>query len=156
MTTPRTYSIFPTGARCRARRQGFTIAEVLVAATVLLLGIVTAITTLQRGLQASDTARNLSFATQLMQSEMEQLRLKNWSQIEDLQGGGNTTVALDRSAADTAARFTCTRAITNLREDMKEITLTTVWRGYDGRPHVARLITRYGHNGLNDYISTVH
>jgi len=142
--------------RSSARRRGFTIAEVLVAATVLLLGIVSAITALQRGMQASDTARNLSFATQIMQSEMERLRLKSWSQLEELQGSGNATVALDRSAGDTAARFTCTRAITNLREDMKEITLTTVWNGYDGRPHVARLVTRYGHNGLNDYISTVH
>jgi Tfp pilus assembly protein PilV len=140
----------------RALTAAFTIAEVLLASTVLLLGIVTAITTLQRGLQASDTARNLSFATQLMQSEMERLRLKSWSQLEELQSSGNTTVTLDRSAADVAARFSCTRAITNLKDDMKEITLTADWRGYDGRSHTARLVTRYGHNGLNDYVSTVH
>ncbi len=140
----------------RAPAAAFTIAEVLVASTVLLLGIVTAITSLQRGLQASDTARHLSMATQLMQSEMERLRLKSWSQIEELQGAGDTTVPLDRSAGDAGARFACTRSITNLKEDMKEITLTAEWRGYDGRPHTARLVTRYGHNGLNDYISTVH
>ncbi len=140
----------------RASTGAFTIAEVLLASTVLLLGIVTAITTLQRGLQASDTARNLSFATQLMQSEMERLRLKSWSQLEELQGSGDAAVTLDRSAADAAARFSCTRAITNLKDDMKEITLTAQWRGYDGRFHTARLVTRYGHNGLNDYISTVH
>jgi Tfp pilus assembly protein PilV len=146
----------PATAPRHASVAAFTIAEVLVASTVLLLGIVTAITSLQRGLQASDTARHLSMATQLMQSEMERLRLKSWNQIEELQGSGNTTVPLDRSAGDPSARFACTRTIANLKEDMKEITLIAEWRGYDGRQHTARLVTRYGHNGLNDYISTVH
>jgi hypothetical protein len=36
---------------------------------------------------------------------------------------------------------------------MKQITLTAVWRGYDGREHTARLITRYG---KNDYFYTTH
>lgn len=140
----------------RVAHGAFTIAEVLVAATVLLLGIVTAITTLQRGLQASDTARNLALATQLMQSEMERLRLKNWSQLEELQASGDTAVAVDSSAGGAGSRFVCTRTITNFKDDMKEITLSTEWRGYDGRAHVSRVITRYGHNGLNDYINTVH
>jgi type II secretory pathway pseudopilin PulG len=140
----------------RVASQAFTLAEVMIAATVLLLGIVSAITTLQRGMQASDTARNLSLATQLMQSEMERLRLKSWGQLEELQHSGVTTVPLDSTAGRSASRFACTRTITNLKDDMKEILLTAEWRGYDGRPHTARLVTRYGHYGLNDYVSTSH
>jgi Tfp pilus assembly protein PilV len=134
----------------------FTLAEVMIAATVLIFGLVTAITTLQRGQQAVDTSRNLALATQLMQSEMERLRLKSWAQLETLQGSGVTTVTLDSSAGSAAARFTCTRTINDLKADMKEIVLATQWRGYDGQPHTARLITRYGKNGLNDYINTAH
>lgn len=45
---------------------GFTLVEVMFAALVLALGIATAIVTLQRGLQAIDTARNYTYAGQLM------------------------------------------------------------------------------------------
>ncbi|MBI2497610.1 MAG: hypothetical protein HYV75_06755 [Opitutae bacterium] len=48
------------------------------------------------------------------------------------------------------------REITDVKTGMKQISLTAAWRGYDGRPHTARLITRYGRNGLNDYFYTVH
>ncbi len=134
----------------RPRSAAFTILEVMVASTVLLFGLVTAITTGQRGLQAIDTARHLTTASQLMQSEMERLRLLNWSQLQTLQQSGDTAVA----AGTGAERFTCTRAITDVKTGMKEITLTTLWRGYDGRAHTARLITRYGQSGLNDYFYT--
>lgn len=146
----------PRGPRSPRRLAAFTLVEVMIASFVLIFGIVTAITTLQRGQQAVDTARNLALATQLMQSEMERLRLKSWAQLETLQGSGVATITLDSSAGSAAARFTCTRTITNLKTDMKEITLATEWRGYDGRAHTARLITRYGKYGLSDYINTTH
>jgi Tfp pilus assembly protein PilV len=136
------------------RARAFTIVEVMVASTVLIFGIVTAITTSQRGLQALDTARNLTAASQVMQSEMERIRLLNWSQLEALQQSGDTAVKTDATTG--LARLTCTRAIDTMKTDMKQITLTAVWRGYDGREHTARLITRYGKSGLNDYFYTTH
>lgn len=135
--------------------RAFTLVEVMVASVVLIFGIVSAITTMQRGLQAVDTSRNLALATQLMQTEMERLRLKSWTQLEALQASNQTAVALD-GTVPAAARFNCTRSITDAKADMKEITLVTQWNGYDGRPHTARLITRYSRNGLSDYISTAH
>ncbi|MDI1247425.1 MAG: hypothetical protein PSV13_00955 [Lacunisphaera sp.] len=130
--------------------RSFTLVEVMVASTVLVFGIVSAITVSQRGLQALDTARNLTAAAALMQNEMERVRLLNWAQLGTLQSAGDPTVA----HAD-AARFACTREITDVKTGMKEIRLITTWRGYDGRPHTARLITRYGKNGLNDYFYTI-
>lgn len=137
----------------RCPRRAFTLLEVMVAATVLLFGIATAITALQQGFQAVDTARTLTQAGQLMQTELEQLRLKNWSQLQALQAAGGSTVTLEGTAG---ARFTCTREITDVKTGMKKITLTTTWRGYDGRPHTARLITCYGQTGLNDYFYTTY
>ena len=132
-------------AKNRHRIRAFTIVEVMVAATVLLFGIVSAITVYQRGFQALDTSRKLSAASQLMQSEMERLRLMSWDQLETLQQSGNTTVEMSG-----AKPFSCVREIRDVKTNMKQITLATVWRGYDGREHVARLITRYGRTGLND------
>lgn len=136
--------------RLRGCGPGFTLLEVMIASIVLVLGIVTAITTLQRGFQSLDSARNLTSASQVMQSEMERLRLKNWTQIEDLQKASPSLIATEDQ------RFTCTLAITDLKTDMKEIVLRAEWRGYDGRPQTARLITRYGKSGLNDYFYTTH
>lgn len=138
----------------RFRPAGFTLVEVMVASLVLIFGIVTAVTTSQRGLQALDTARNLTAASQIMQSEMERIRLLSWTQLQTLQQSGNTAVIL-MAGADTG-RFACTREITDSKTDMKQITLAANWRGYDGREHTARLITRYGKGGLNDYFYTTH
>lgn len=139
-----------TRARNLRSFRAFTLVEVMVASTVLIFGIVSAITVSQRGLQALDTARNLTTATQLMQNEMERVRLLNWAQLGTLQQSGDTTVTHPDSD-----RFTCTREIADVKTDMKEIRLVASWRGYDGRPHTARLITRYGKNGLNDYFYTI-
>lgn len=143
-----THYRFPVGA--------FSLVEVMVASMVLVFGIVSAITAMQSGLKALDTARNLATATQLMQTEMERLRLKSWSQLEAVQLSGATTVAPDAAASSLPAQFACTRRITSPKTDMKEITLVATWNGYDGRAHTARLVTRYGRNGLSDYISTAH
>jgi type II secretory pathway pseudopilin PulG len=133
---------------------GFSLLEVMMAAGVLALGIASSIIVLQRGLQALDTARNLTGATQVMQSEMERLRLLNWAQMEQLEQSHDTWVPIDNAAAGTG--LTCTREISDYKAEMKQIVLTASWRGVDGRSHSARMITRYGKNGLNDYFYTVH
>src|SRR3954468_20050192 len=121
----------------------FTLLEVMIASIVMILAITTAITTLQHGFQSVDSARNLTYASQVMQSEMERLRLKSWSQIQALQDSGATTVATSAVSGTATASFTCQRTIRDLKADMKEITLESSWRGYDGRSHVARFVTRY-------------
>jgi Tfp pilus assembly protein PilV len=139
----------PRAAGARA----FTLAEVMIASLVLVFGIVSAISAMQSGLRAMDRTRKLALATQVLQTEMEQLRLKSWTQLEAL--AGMSSFAPD-SAASGAGAFTCTRTITSPKADMQEITLTAEWRGSDGRPQTAKLITRYGKHGLNDFISTAH
>lgn len=148
-------STFGTKA-AHARTWGFTLVEVMVASIVLVLGITTSITTLQHGFRAVDTARNYTFASQLMQSELERLRLKNWSQLEELQNSRETTVAVPAVAGMATGSFTCVRTIRDLKTDMKEITLVSTWRGIDGREHSARYVTRYGKSGLYDYFYTSH
>lgn len=138
------------------RPAGFTLVEVMIAATVLALGITTAITTLQHGLRSIDTARHYTHASQVMQSEMERLRLKNWAQIQSLQDSKDSIVAAGGVGGAAAESFACTRTIQDLRADMKEITLVSTWRGIDGRAHSVRYVTRYSKSGLYDYFYTAH
>lgn len=128
----------------------------MIAATVLVFGITTAILTLQSGLQAVDNARNYTTAAQVMQNEMERLRLKSWAQIQTLQDSGNTDVQVSATANSAGAPFACSRTIRDLKTDMKEIAVVATWRGYDGSPHTARLLTRYSKTGLYDYFYTAH
>ncbi|MCB1105329.1 MAG: response regulator [Opitutaceae bacterium] len=138
------------------RRGGFSLVEVMMASIVMVLGITTAITTLQRGLLAVDSARNYSYAAQVMQSELERLRLKSWSQLQSLQDAGETVVSTDDTQTSARTVFTCKRVISDLKSGMKEITLISNWQGFDGRPHTARFITRYSKTGLYDYYYTAH
>jgi hypothetical protein len=152
----------------RSKRSGFTILEVTMAACVLALCITTSITTMQHGMRMVDTARNMTLAGQIMQSEIEILRLQNWAQISAL--GASTVVdpsttitsgtgtALDATLTTIANRFTCTRTVANItgQADMKRITLNVAWNGVDGRAHALTFETRYAKNGLSDYLYVAH
>lgn len=165
-----------TGSRQNPSPQtrGFSILEVMLGATVMVLGIVTAITALQYGMRSVDTARNMTLAAQIMQSEVEILRLQNWTQISALPASANvdpstmittgSSTPLDATLTAIAARFTCTREVSNVsgkndlagQPNMKLITLTVNWSGLDGRPHALKFQTRYAKNGLSDYLYVAH
>jgi Tfp pilus assembly protein PilV len=152
----------------RSKIRGFTIVEVAMAAFVLALGITTSITTMQYGMRMVDTARNMTLAGQIMQSEMEILRLQNWAQIVALSASTvvdpSTTItsgmgtSLDATLTTIASRFTCTRTVADIsgKADMKKITLRVAWNGVDGRAHSLVFETRYAKNGLSDYFYVAH
>ncbi len=140
----------------------------MMAATVMILGIVTSLTTLQFGMRSVDTARSMTLASQIMQSEMEILRLQNWAQISALDAESRvdpaTTISsasgstLDTMLAAIANRFTCVRTVAPIsgRDNIKLITLTVSWTGVDGRAHALTYQTRYAKNGLSDYLYVSH
>jgi hypothetical protein len=147
-------------------RAGLTILEVMMAATILVMVIATSLTVLQSGMRAVDTARNMTLAGQIGQSELEVLRLKNWVQILALPAFANvnisdaissgTATALDVSLNQMTQRFGCTRTVTEPKTNMRVITIEVSWHGNDGRLHAVATQARYAHNGLNDYIYVAH
>lgn len=137
-------------------RAAFTLVEVMVAGTVLVFGILSALAALQSGLQAVDHARNYTAASQLMQNEIERLRLKSWNQLQSLEDANDSVVEVPANLRSGGVPFACTRLITQPKPDMKQIAITSTWRGYDGRNHTAKLITRYSKTGLYDYFYTSH
>ena len=124
-----------------------------MAAGVMALAITTAITTMQRAFLALDSARNITLAGQIMQSEFEKMRLKNWATINGYEAGP-TTLTLDSVFTSNSAvgnRFTLKRSVAEVHTDMKEITLTIAWNGYDGHAFSRSYKTYYGKNGLYDF-----
>jgi Tfp pilus assembly protein PilV len=156
------------GGRCRSA--GFTIFEVAMAGFVLAFGIATAIIAMQMGFKALNVARDSTLASQIIQSEIERLRLLPWSKTTGatpepvdsiLELPASETVALTSMFTGNAAlgaKFTVTRTVTtdtSRPSDVRYITVTVSWKTYDGRTQTRSFTTMYAKNGLYDYYYTV-
>ena len=78
-----------------------------MAVIVMAFALTTSITVLQRGFNAVDSARNISFAAQMLQSELERVRLLPWSTLYGPSASTPTPyLASDASPAQTSATAT--------------------------------------------------
>jgi len=141
--------------------RAFSLLEVMLAGTVLALAITTALTTIQRAFLSLDTARNLTTAGQILQCEMEKLRMRPWAIV----GAYPLTTSpeimtMDPAFASNAAvngRFKLYREVTDVPVPtgstlaMRKVTFTVTWTNYDGRSLSRFYTTYYGKEGLNDY-----
>jgi len=147
----------------RSRVAAFTILEVAMAAAVMALSISTSILVMSRGFNSLDSARCFSYASQIMQSELEKMRLTKWG---DGTAAGNGTegitfyktsveeLPIDASfttAGDVGSRMTMTRIAENVHAGMIKVTLRISWKTYDGRALSRSYVTYYGQNGLYDF-----
>ena len=149
--------------------RGFTIIEVAMATFVMAFGISTSIIALQMGFKAINVARDETLASQIMQSEIERLRLWPWSKttptgvvdsIAELPA--TETVPLATTFVSNAAitsRFSVTRTVSNDPSDttrnVRYITVAVTWKSYDGRTHSRNFTTLYAKDGLYDYYYTL-
>jgi Tfp pilus assembly protein PilV len=145
----------PRLATARARRgeRGITIIEVAMAALIMGLVLATAVTTLQRAFISLQNARDLNIASQMLQSEMEKMRLADWTTVNSFTAA-SAPVTLDPAFTSNpyvGNRFMLSRSVTDPKTDTRIITLLVVWRGADNRLLSRRLAMRYSRNGLYDY-----
>lgn len=128
-----------------------------MAVALLAFAISTSITTLQRAFLNLDTARNLSTAATLLQTEMEKERLLDWATVS------NTSYqpTLDPNHLSNpliASRFTLSRSavpLTGTSGKMVQVTLRVTWRNYDGRQLSRSFTTYFTQGGLNEFIITL-
>lgn len=148
--------------RPRRRTAGFTVLEVAMAAAVMAFAISGCIIVLQSGFKSIDNARNTTLASQIIQSEMERIRLLNWSVVNGFAASASVDLT-DIFPAGTATtsllgKFTATRTsadVTGKVGEMKTITVTVTWTGIDGQSHTRSTTTSYCKNGLYDYYYTL-
>lgn len=156
------------------RNAGFTIFEVAMAAAVMALALGTSLVVMARGYALLDSARCISYASQIMQSELEKMRLTPWGN-GTAAGNGTvtptipamvtaypttlTTVPIDSTfitGSDIGSRMTLTRIAANApghTTGMIHVTLTISWNAIDGRRISRSYVTYYGQNGLYDYFA---
>lgn len=139
-----------------------------MASLVLVMMFLCAMAAIQQGFTMLDTARNTTLAGQIIQSEIEDLRLKSWGVLADASKTPSGTLDLSQSigknlgTAESQAltkRFTATRQIVGepgRETDFKRVTITVTWNDYLGRPHSRSYETLLGHFGLSDYFVATH
>ncbi len=163
----RTLRSFGPGRRLVA---AFTIAEVIMSTFVMALGISTSIIAMQSGFKQIDVARGTTLASQIIQSEMERLRLLSWTGVSALAvaagspSGQATGVTVFDGAtyfstnADLSGKYTITRTVaaeTARPTEIMNITVSVRWQSYDLRWHQRSFTAIYAKNGLYDYYYTV-
>ena len=161
----------------RRATAAFTIMEVAMATFVMAFGITSSIVALQSGFKAIDVARGTTLAAQIIQSEMERLRMMPWNKsstsavdsILELSTATDTTAPIPSGSpagvdvakirgADVVGRYTITRTVEDNADhpgEAKDITVTVRWQSYDNRWHQRSITALYCQNGLYDYYYTV-
>lgn len=156
----------------RSRLAAFTILEVAMAAAVMALSISTSILVMGRGFSSLDSARCISYASQIMQSELEKMRLTQWGDGVAGAGSGTTGVSFYKTiaqapngeslpidpsfanAGDVGSRMSLTRIAANApghTTGMIQVTLTITWTTSDRHTLSRSYVTYYGQGGLYDF-----
>ena len=132
-----------------------------MATAVVSLGLVGMIQALVSGTEMLDLAKKQTIASQVIHGQLELVHMRNWTQIGTL--AASTTVNVDdvdQSTNITAGfvfgsnlptigkRFTCTRTISTVRTDLKQVTFSVSWTGNRGRAYTRTGSTYVGKNGL--------
>ena len=152
----------PTRPLSRLRKQSqraFTIVEVVMAAGVLALAISSSILCMQYGFRTLDVARGNTLASQILQSEMERLRMKSWTTISALPA----TSTFDGASGFTTnphvvGKYMVTRTVAADAARPGEvlyITISVTWTSYDKQSHTRTFSSMYAKNGLYDYYYTL-
>ena len=138
----------------------------MAAAVVMALVIGTSLTVLARGFDSVDTARCLSYASQILQSELERDRLTAWGNGTTAGTGTTgvtayakaaTTLTIDSiftTSGDVGSRMTLVRTVSDVHTGMIKITYTITWTTHDGHTMSRSYSTYYGKEGLYDYFNT--
>jgi len=130
-----------------------------MAAGVLAFVLATSIVALQSGFRTLDVARGTTLASQILQSEMERLRMKSWADISSMAAsetfdGSNYFT----TNPEVAGKYTVTREVTpdsTRTGEVVYITITVQWTSYDKMPHTRSFRSMYAKNGLYDYFYTL-
>lgn len=144
------------------RQRGATIMEVIIAATLLSFVVLGALAAISRGMIATNHARMITLSSQVLQSSIEDLRLKNYAVIKSYAAQSQpvnftSTITSEllssnfTSTMNLSATFTTMHASTSTQLGMIAAEVTITWHENDSTfTRSAR--TYFSEKGLSDYI----
>jgi Tfp pilus assembly protein PilV len=135
-----------------ANGDGFTLLEAMIASIILMLALASVLAVVSQGARYLTDIRRTARASQILQQEMEGIRLTNvWAGITGL---NNTTFSdqIDTnhlySGSITESNYSSYGSTTTV----VEITLTLTWTNQVNVVLTNRLSALVGNGGLNKYI----
>jgi Tfp pilus assembly protein PilV len=146
------------------RTGGFTIVEVAMATAVLAIGLAGMVQAMGIGSEMLDTARKQTIASQVIQSEIEHLRMLPWTAGSPPQELSLPPGSTERSSdfvvdpesslakvapASVFSNCTLTVQLANERSDLRQVTITVSWTGITGKTHSRSTNVYIGKYGLN-------
>ncbi len=133
-----------------SNQKGFTLIEIMVGVAIITIVFLSAFNGLKQGFYLIENARDYTRVSQIMQSEMELLRSKNWAILSAM----NTDEAFTPNTKFISKfknRYTCNRKITTRKTGQLSITLTVSWTDQNNIGNSRKYISFFTKGGINDY-----
>ncbi len=109
-----------------------------MATFIMAFALSTSVLTMMGGFRAIDVARNMTVASQVLQSEMERIRLMDWGDIHALTGRQQVNLSsVFTSNTAIASKFNLVRDVFDVTAktgEMKLIVLEVTWTNSSGNP----------------------
>jgi len=127
----------------------------------MIFGITSSIMAMQSGFRQVDLARRTTVASQILQSQLEDIRMKNWATIYALPASATKYVdnqGVVTTTVPTNTQYTITTTATDdstRPTEVKSIKIIVTWTSYDGISHTRSFSSIYAKNGLYDYYYTI-
>ena len=137
----------PLHSRQTNSSAGFTLVEVAVSATVMLLVITGMLTAISSGMQMVRTSQQTSVASDLITHEINELRMLPWTTVSSL--SANNTLSLPSRFAVVAEGMTIRRTVVAEATDLRRITFTISWTNHLGSAVSRSEEVLIAKNGLN-------
>ena len=141
------------GLKGRARRGengGFPLVEFMVGSGVMTLVLAGCFSGIGQAIVISENVESSNFATQILQSEIDEIHTMQWSEIEQLSNQGTFNPEAYFSTIP-LRDYSCQRLINSVGSNQKEIRLIVEWVDLRGRSHNREYVTYYTKDGLFDY-----
>ncbi len=139
-----------------------TILEVLIAAVLLTFVVLGTLASISRAMNLMNHARMITLSSQVLQSAIEDLRLKNYSNLKAYAAQSQprdftsfiTSELLSSTFTRTmtlTANFTTVYSSTSTRQGKISVIFTLTWRESNGT-FTRTALTYFSEMGLSDYI----
>jgi prepilin-type N-terminal cleavage/methylation domain-containing protein len=130
----------------KACSRGFTLVEVVVGLGIFALVIASFFQAFSQGFMILESTRDLNRVTQVMQTQVENLRGVVWVDFEKQVGTNKVDVTLAAVKS-----FKMEQSIVADKAGHYQATLVATWTDSRGRNHTKTFVTWFSKNGLNNY-----
>ena len=130
------------------RAAAFTLFEVVLAAAILVVGLVALIQAVSVGAAVLDVAQKQTVAGQIIHGELERIHRTNFNQVMVPGDAQPVALTINSDFHAVCPSATATELVTLEQPNLKKVSVTVTWIGNTGRRYTRTGFTYSGNNGL--------